>query len=349
MGRQWRTSCAERWSVPSGARIESRRICRFSSGHRFDVCVIGSGPAGGWIAKELTEAGARVLLLEAGVEVPPTSSSVTSRRTIPAARYLRRTAAPVLSRRDRSAHPVRRRLDRRRSHPCARRPEHPLERREPALLRLTTFAKARSTGSSPTGRYPTRSSRRSTARSSGRSASAARRKGSPEMPDGEFYGPPMPMRCAERIAGKSCEALGMKLIPVRKAMRVGSPSGSRMPCHYCGHCMKGCDVGAIFTSVNTLLPDARATGRLTLRTNALVRRIEVDTDGRATGVTFVDRGTGRDHAVSAMSSSSRAGRSNRRGSCSTRRARASRTASPTRTITSDATSTATRSARCPAT
>ena len=37
----------------------------------FDVCVIGSGPAGGFAAKELTEAGATVVLLEAGDEVPP--------------------------------------------------------------------------------------------------------------------------------------------------------------------------------------------------------------------------------------------------------------------------------------
>ena len=35
-------------------------------GSTFDVCVIGSGPAGGFMAKELTEAGAKVLLLEAG-------------------------------------------------------------------------------------------------------------------------------------------------------------------------------------------------------------------------------------------------------------------------------------------
>ena len=38
-------------------------------GSTFDVCVIGSGPAGGFMAKELTEAGAKVLLLEAGAEV----------------------------------------------------------------------------------------------------------------------------------------------------------------------------------------------------------------------------------------------------------------------------------------
>src|SRR5688572_1157859 len=32
----------------------------------FDVCVIGSGPAGGILAKELAEAGAKVALVEAG-------------------------------------------------------------------------------------------------------------------------------------------------------------------------------------------------------------------------------------------------------------------------------------------
>jgi choline dehydrogenase-like flavoprotein len=38
---------------------------------------------------------------------------------------------------------------------------------------------------------------------------------------------------------------------------------------------------------------------VTLRTNALVRRIETNSEGRATGVTFVDRATREDHTVSA--------------------------------------------------
>ena len=36
----------------------------------YDVCVIGSGAAGGVIAKELCEGGAKVILLEAGESVP---------------------------------------------------------------------------------------------------------------------------------------------------------------------------------------------------------------------------------------------------------------------------------------
>src|SRR4051794_21927458 len=37
-----------------------------SKGNIFDVCVIGSGPAGGVLSKELAESGAKVVLLEAG-------------------------------------------------------------------------------------------------------------------------------------------------------------------------------------------------------------------------------------------------------------------------------------------
>lgn len=72
-----------------------------------------------------------------------------------------------------------------------------------------------------------------------------------------------------------------------------------MPCHYCGHCMQGCEVGAIFTSVNTLIPAAQRTGRLTLRSGALVREIEVDGEGRAAAVHLVDRRTNKSDAVRA--------------------------------------------------
>ncbi|MFD2138120.1 FAD-dependent oxidoreductase [Novosphingobium resinovorum] len=42
-----------------------------------DVIVVGSGISGGWAAKELTERGFSVLLLERGRDVDPTSDYVT--------------------------------------------------------------------------------------------------------------------------------------------------------------------------------------------------------------------------------------------------------------------------------
>ncbi len=41
-----------------------------SKDESFDVCIIGSGAAGGVMAKELSEGGAKVIMLEAGRGVP---------------------------------------------------------------------------------------------------------------------------------------------------------------------------------------------------------------------------------------------------------------------------------------
>ena len=37
----------------------------------FDAIIVGSGATGGWAAKELTEAGMRVIVLEAGRKLDP--------------------------------------------------------------------------------------------------------------------------------------------------------------------------------------------------------------------------------------------------------------------------------------
>src|ERR1035438_10114605 len=44
---------------------------RLSKAEVFDVCIIGSGAAGGVMAKELCEGGAKVVMLEAGKGIQP--------------------------------------------------------------------------------------------------------------------------------------------------------------------------------------------------------------------------------------------------------------------------------------
>lgn len=118
------------------------------------------------------------------------------------------------------------------------------------------------------------------------------------VPAGKHYLPPIPWRCSEQILHRATKAMGVPLISVRKAV-LTVPYDGRPPCHYCGHCMSGCDVGALFNSAEVVLPKAQATGNFTLRQNALAREILVDREGLARGVSFVDTRTKREEEVKA--------------------------------------------------
>jgi choline dehydrogenase-like flavoprotein len=67
----------------------------------------------------------------------------------------------------------------------------------------------------------------------------------------------------------------------------------RPPCHYCGNCINGCDVGAMFSTVSATLPVALKTGRLTVRTDSVVASVRMNNENRAQGVTYVERFTGK--------------------------------------------------------
>jgi choline dehydrogenase-like flavoprotein len=113
------------------------------------------------------------------------------------------------------------------------------------------------------------------------------------QPDGKYL-PPMPLNCGEVRLKNGTERLGFKLIQPRVAMLTAvkphHAKYGRAQCHYCGSCGNGCTVGAMFNSLASTLPAARATGRMTLRPNSIVRYITVDTNtGRAKGVAVVDR------------------------------------------------------------
>jgi choline dehydrogenase-like flavoprotein len=92
--------------------------------------------------------------------------------------------------------------------------------------------------------------------------------------------------------------MGIPLIAVRKAV-LTKAHDQRAQCHFCGHCMDGCDAASIFSTPDCMLPKARATGNFTLRQNALAREVLVDHEGLASGVSYIDTDTSTEQQVKA--------------------------------------------------
>jgi choline dehydrogenase-like flavoprotein len=123
------------------------------------------------------------------------------------------------------------------------------------------------------------------------------RESLPNEPDGVFLPPPRP-RAYELLVMDACMRLNVTCVPARLSI-LTRPHNGRQACHYCGQCNRGCAVHANFSSTNVLFPPARATGRLTLLTDAMAREVTVDARGRASGVSFIDKRTGQDRQVRA--------------------------------------------------
>jgi choline dehydrogenase-like flavoprotein len=116
-------------------------------------------------------------------------------------------------------------------------------------------------------------------------------------PDGIFLPPPRP-RCYELAIQRACQSLQIPVIPNRLSI-LTQPLGDRPACHYCGQCGRGCSTYSNFSSPPVLLRPALATGKLTIRTGAMAREVTTDDEGLATGVAYVDTSTGKDQHVSA--------------------------------------------------
>ncbi len=116
---------------------------------------------------------------------------------------------------------------------------------------------------------------------------ASTRQNRPSNPDGDYL-PAINFRYLDYLLESGASKAGVPYLPDRIAQLTQSLD-NHPACHYCGNCTNGCDVGAFFSSPYFLLPQARATGRLTLRTNAVAREVLVDPQGQATGVAYVDR------------------------------------------------------------
>ncbi len=114
--------------------------------------------------------------------------------------------------------------------------------------------------------------------------------GIPHLPDGQFM-PPMEMTVVEKdVAARIKEMYkGQRHMIIGRTANITEPLPGRTNCQYRDKCWLGCPFGAYFSTQSSTLPAAMKTGNLTLRPWSIVTRILYDKDKkRATGVEVLD-------------------------------------------------------------
>ena len=274
----------------------------------FEAIVVGSGISGGWAAKELTEKGLRVLLLERGENVEHVKDYVNARKG--PWEYPHRGRP---NRAMKEAYPVLKR-------------DYPLNEMNldwwasdedcpyTEIKRFDWFRGYQVGGRSLMwGRQSYRwsdfdfeaNARDGLAvdwpiryadlapwydyveRHAGISGS---REEMAQLPDGQFQ-PAMPLNCGEEWVADRLRGLfdgHRRIIPGRVANITQALPG-RGPCQYRNACWLGCPYGGYFSTQSSTLPAAMATNRLTLKPFAIVSELLYDRDRqRAKGVRVVD-------------------------------------------------------------
>jgi choline dehydrogenase-like flavoprotein len=112
------------------------------------------------------------------------------------------------------------------------------------------------------------------------------------LPDGEFL-PAMDMNCAEKDVAAKLKAhyKGQRSMFIGRSANITQPKPeqNRVNCQYRNRCWYGCPFGAFFSSNAATLPVAQKTGNLTLVADKIVTKVLYDKDKkRATGVEVID-------------------------------------------------------------
>ncbi len=282
----------------------------------FDAVIIGSGAAGGWVAKKLTEAGLEVAVLEAGRKLDPAHDY--KEHVLPYQLPLRgqRVSKAVLAEHqvqnesaafyEQTSHLVVKDTE----NPYTTPPERPF-----------TWIRARQVGGRTLvwGRVSLRFSDLDLKAASADGAGvdwpldyrelapyydevedfigvSGMNEGLPHLPDGHFL-PPMNLSCGEWLMRKAVQSKFGRTLTIARAAILTRDLNGRPKCHYCGPCERGCITHSYFSSPGSTLPAAAATGKMTLLPNTVVRSIVTDASGRATAVECIDAVSQQTHQV----------------------------------------------------
>ena len=143
----------------------------------------------------------------------------------------------------------------------------------------------------------------------------------PDSPAGVLQPPPK-ARIGELLARQRGRTLGIPVIPIHRAvitrpmdhaaipakLHPGNATAQRIlaedmqnraACFWATQCGRGCAIRANYQSTTVHLPPALATGNLDIVVNGMVREVSVGPTGKASGVVYIDRASGREHRASA--------------------------------------------------
>ena len=122
-------------------------------------------------------------------------------------------------------------------------------------------------------------------------------EGLPNDPDGYFLPPPKP-RLHELFYINGARKTNIPVYPSRMSMLTKRINNERGVCFYCGQCNRSCSVYADFSAGSCLIfPAQKNGGQVKLFVNAMVRAVNTNDEGRATGVSFVNKEDRKEYSI----------------------------------------------------
>jgi len=121
------------------------------------------------------------------------------------------------------------------------------------------------------------------------------------LPDGAFQ-PPMEFTCVEKDASAKMQEhyKGQRHLIIGRVANLTQPLPGRTQCQFRNKCWLGCPFGGYFSTQSSTLPAALATGNLTIKTEAIVTKLVYNKDTKkATGVEILDANTNKTEVFNA--------------------------------------------------
>ncbi len=278
------------------------------SKNQYDAIVVGSGISGGWAAKELTEKGLKVLLLERGRNIEHIKDYVNANKDIWEFPHRDRPTQEM-----RKDFPVLKRdypLNESTYGMWANEKDNPYTETKPfswfrgyhvggrSLLwgrqsyRWNKWDFEANAKEGIAVDWPIRYDELDSWYSYVEKFAGIQgtKEGLEVLPDGEFM-PAMEMNCVEKDVAAKIKNFykGNRHMFIGRSANLTQPHNDRTNCQYRNRCWRGCPFGAYFSTQSATLPAAMKTGNLTLRPYSIVSQILYDKNSKkATGVEIVD-------------------------------------------------------------